>query len=181
MLGITARDGAEEPEGVEITVRLLYRTINNLQLRVSDPARFANIAGAFLWALDPENTDRKSALETPAKKAAQATREPQTSFEDPVDELNGTYPRVYYAYYPNQYRDGVNWLQMTVIFPLEGAWDGSGAVTVAAETRAPDTYSGNDANYDGYFAEDDYTHYEVFVTETPEPDSAAGEGWSAEK
>ena len=42
-------------------------------------------------------------------------------------------------------------------------------------TKGPDTYSGNDAEYDGYFSKDDYQHYEVFVTATPEPDSPAGE------
>lgn len=178
VFGITARDGAEEPEGVEITVQLLYQTLNNLQLRVSDPTRFPVIAAAFLWALDPGKTSPKSALETPSAKANRVIREPQTSFEETVEELNGTRPRVYYAYYPNQYRDGVSWLQMTIIFPLEGTWDGSGPVTVSTATRAPDTYSGNDANYDGYYSQDDYTHYEVFVTETPEPDSAAGEDWT---
>ncbi|MBE5789296.1 MAG: hypothetical protein E7325_06540 [Clostridiales bacterium] len=180
VFGITTRDGAEEPEGVEITVQLLYQTPGSLQLRVSDPTRFPVIAAAFLWALDPGQTSPKSALEMPSQKANQVIREPQTSFEETVEELNGTRPRVYYAYYPNQYRDGVSWLQMTIIFPLEGSWGENGAVTVSTATRAPDTYSGNDANYDGYYSQDDYTHYEVFVTETPEPDSAAGEDWSIE-
>ncbi len=180
VLGITTRDGAEEPEDVEITVSLLYNTINHLQLRVSDPDRFPVIAGAFLWALNPGRETRESVLSVPTQKANQVRKNPQTSFEDPVEELNGTQPRVYYAYFPNQYHDGVGWLQMTIIFPLEGTWDGNGIRTVVTETRAPDTYSGNDANYDGFFSRDDYTHYEVFVTATPEPDSAAAEEWSME-
>ena len=176
-LGITIRDGAEEPEGVEISVSLLYGTINNLVLRVSDPARFPVIAAAFIRALNPETITREAALEAPRQRADKAIRNPQNSFEDEVEELNGTQPRIYYAYYPNQYKDGVSWIQMTIIFPLEGSWDGNGTETAVTATKAPDTWSGNDANYDGYFSTDDYTHYEIFTTATPEPDSAAGEAW----
>jgi len=181
VFGITAQPDAQEPEGVEITVRLLYQTMNSLELRVRDATRFPNIAGAFLWALNPGGMTRESALAEPTRKANQAIRNPQTSFEDPVEELNGTRPRIYYAYYPNQYRDGVSWLQMTIIFPLEGTWEDGSVQTVVTETRGPDTYSGNDAAYDGYFSRDDYSHYEFFVTPTPEPDSAAGEEWSMEE
>jgi len=176
-LGITARDGAEEPEGVEISVSLLYGTINSLVLRVNNPARFPAIAAAFIRALNPETITREAALETPKNRAEKAIKNPLNSFEDAVEELNGTQPRIYYAYYPNQYKDGVSWIQMTIIFPLEGSWDGSSTETAATATKAPDTWSGNDANYDGYFSKDDYTHYEIFTTATPEPDSAAGEAW----
>ena len=65
---------------------------------------------------------------------------------------------------------------MTIIFPLEGTWDGSSTTTAAETTKAPDTWSGNDANYDGFFSSDDYTHYEIFTTATPEPDSAGPGG-----
>ena len=175
VLGITLREDSPEPEGVEITVSLLPKTINQLQLRVSDTARFPAIAAAFLRALNPEATTTEAAIRVPKQKAEQAAKNPQTSFEDEVEELNGTQPRVYYAYYPNQFRDGVSWLQMTIIFPLEGTWDGVSVTTAATETRAPDTYSGNDADYEGYFSKDDYTHLEYFTTPTPEPDSAAAE------
>ena len=175
VFGITTRDGAEEPEGVEITVQLLYQTPGSLQLRVSDPTRFPVIAAAFLWALDPGQTSPKSALEVPSQKANQVIREPQTSFEETVEELNGTLPRIYYSYLPDEYQDGVNWLQMTIIFPLEGYWDGTSIGGSSKETNAPDTYSENSEGYEGYYSEDDYQHYEVFVTATPEPDSAAAE------
>ena len=175
VLGITERDDSPEPEGVEITVSLLPKTINQLQLRVNNTGRFPSIAAAFLRALNPEATTLKAAMEIPKAKADKAAKNPQTSFEDEVEELNGTQPRVYYAYYPNQYQDGVSWLQMTIIFPLEGTWDGISVSTAATVTKAPDTYSGNDANYDGYFSQDDYTHLEYFSTPTPEPDSAAAE------
>jgi hypothetical protein len=66
-------------------------------------------------------------------------------------------------------------MQMTIIFPLAGYWEGTGVIDGETPTKGPDTYSGNDAEYDGYFPKDDYQHYEVFVTATPEPDSPAGE------
>ena len=86
-------------------------------------------------------------------------------------------PYVYYAYYPNQYSDGVDWIQMTIIFPLSGYWDGIGIGKGETATKGPDTYSGADQGYEGYFSRDDYSHYEYFTTPTPEPDSAAGDGF----
>ena len=46
-----------------------------------------------------------------------------------------------------------------------------------------DTYHGTgileeeeaDPDYEGYYSSDDYNHFEVFATATPEPDSAAAE------
>ena len=108
VLGITEREDSPEPEGVEITVSLLPKTINQLQLRVNNTGRFPVIASAFLRALNPEAANMKAATEAPKEKAAKAAKNPQTSFEDEVEELNGTQPRVYYAYYPNQYQDGVS-------------------------------------------------------------------------
>ena len=32
-----------------------------------------------------------------------------------------------------------------------------------------------DQDYEGYYSRDDYNHFEVFSTATPEPDSAAAE------
>lgn len=176
-LGITFREDSEEPEGIEISVSLLYETINSLVLRVNDPGRFPVIAAALIQALNPQTISREDALRTPRQRAEKAVKNPGNSFEDAVEELNGTQPRIYYAYYPNQFRDGVSWLQMTIIFPLEGTWDGNGTDTAVSATKAPDTWSGNDANYDGYFSSDDYTHYEIFTTASPEPDSAAAEEW----
>jgi hypothetical protein len=104
-----------------------------------------------------------------------AASAPETSFEDQVEDLNGTVPYIYYAYYPNQYHDGVSWLQMTIVFPLEGYWDGRETVTGSEVTRGPDNYSDHSEDYEGYDSDDDYTHYEIFSTPTPEPDSAAAE------
>lgn len=175
VLGITLFPDAETPENVEITVTMTYDSLNMLQLRVSDIARFPVIAAAFLRALEPEAMSMEAALAVPAAKAKRAVSEPANSFEEEIEQLNGDSPRTYYAYFPNQYGNGIPWMQMTIVFPLAGLWDGETVLEGALPTKGPDTYSGNDANYEGYFSEDDYTHLEVFATETPEPDSAAAE------
>ena len=177
VFGITGQPDAEIPEGVEITAKLFQTSINSLEVRVSYVPRFPQIAAAFIRALTPENMSMKEALEEPTRKAKQAMNNPENSFEDQVEELNGTMPYVYYAYYPNQYSDGVSWMQMTIIFPLDGYWDGSGIGKGETATKGPDTYSGSSREYEGYFSQDDYSHYEYFTTPTPEPDSAAGDGF----
>ncbi len=174
VMGITSEDNAEIPEGVEITVKLYYDTLNSLQLRVSDADRFPVIAAAILRALYGENMMQEDAIRIPAERARKAKTEPGNSFEEPVDEMNGTIPRVYYAYKPNEYRDGVNWLQMTLIFPVGGEWDGDGLI-LGTETDSGFVAEDWDPDYDMSVQEDDYTHLEVFVTATPEPDSAAAE------
>ncbi|MBQ9251249.1 MAG: hypothetical protein IJ188_01260 [Clostridia bacterium] len=175
VLGITDLPEAETPEKVEITAQLFASSINSLEVRVSDLSRFPRIAASFLQALAPETTTREEALKVPTQRMQKAAKNPENSFEDQVEVLNGTVPYVYYAYYPNQYRDGVNWIQMTIIFPLEGYWDGLGVQSGSEATRGPDTYSDHSEDYEGYASEDDYTHYEIFLTATPEPDSAAAE------
>ena len=174
-LGITQSPQAETPEGVEITVSLTFDSINTLVLRVRDAERFPRIAAAFLRALSPESMTLQQALKEPAARTEKAVKNPGNSFEDLVEGLSGETPRVYYAYYPNQYADGDNWLQMTVVFPLPGTWDGIKISTGETATRGPDSLSGADPEYEGYYSQDDYTHLETFATPTPEPDSPAGE------
>ncbi len=175
VFGITDLPDAEAPEKVEITARLFPDSINSLEVRVSDFSRFPRIAASFIQALDPEGIRREEALKEPTQRMQRAAKAPESSFEDQVESLNGTVPYIYYAYFPNQYHDGISWLQMTIVFPLEGYWDGSTLITGAEATRGPDTYSDHAADYDGYYSDDDFVHYEIFVSPTPEPDSAAAE------
>ena len=93
------------------------------------------------------------------------------SFEEEVIDLQGSQPRAYFAYYPNQYGDGKSWLQMTLIFARPGSEEAG--LSLADATPAPHA----DEEYEGYFSHDNYTHLEIFATPTPEPDSAAMEGW----
>jgi len=177
-LGITGEDNAEMPEDVTVTVYLYERTINYLLLRVNDANRFPRIAGAFLRALNPRTFTQEETLKVPAERAGEAVKKPKDSFQDEVEEekLNGTSPRVFYAYFPDQYHDGVNWMQMMIIFPMEGCWnEETGIVDADTSTSAPDRDADQDQGYEGYFPDDGYNHYEVFSTPTPEPDSPAGE------
>ena len=174
VMGITSEDNAEIPEGIEITVELYQDTINSLQLRVNNPDRFPAVAAAVLRALYGESMTQEDAVRVPQDRADKAKKEPDASFEEPVDPMNGTIPRVYYAYKPNEYRDGVNWLQMTLIFPLAGSWDGEGLI-IGTEEDAEYVPEDADPDYEGFMRTDDYTHLEVFSTATPEPDSAAAE------
>jgi len=175
-LGITSTEDAETPEDVTVTVYLYYDSIDSVLLRVNDPDRFPRIAAAFLRALSPKTMTQEQALKEPYERAAKAAREPLNSFRDTVEDLNGTAPRAYYAYCPNQHSDGVNWIELTIVFPLAEYWDEEmGVISGETPTKGPDTYSGNDKEYEGYFSGDDYDHLEVFTTATPEPDSAAAE------
>ena len=47
-------------------------------------------------------------------------------------------------------------------------------VTFLFLTPPPPT---EDVEYEGFFAQDNFNHLEIFTTPTPEPDSAAMEGW----
>ena len=175
-LGITVNDNAELPEDVTVTVYLYYDSINSVLLRVNDVARFPAIAAAFLQALSPKTMTAQDALSEPSARAKAARDNPANSFEDEVEELNGTAPRTYYAYYPNQYRDGVNWIQLRITFPMEGYWnEETGIISGETETKAPSYDSDQDKEYEGYYSRAKYEHYETFATPTPEPDSAAGE------
>ena len=175
VFGITDQPEAEVPENVEITARLFENTINSLEVRVSEFNRFPRIAASFIRALSPDAMSMEEALKVPTERMQRAAKAPGNSFEDQIEILNGTMPYIYYAYYPSQYHDGVNWLQMTIIFPLEGYWDGISFLSGSEATRAPDNYSDHSADFEGYNSEDDYLHFEVFMTPTPEPDSPAGE------
>ena len=167
-MGMTTFDMAEIPEGVELFFTMENGFLDTLQLRVNDPSRFASLAASCIQAASPDVISLEDALADPAAHAEKAMQNPRDSFEDEVDLLNGLTPRVYYAYYPNQYRDQVNWLQMTLVFPLPGA--GESAVAVTPTPRPADTEQEYDlTDYDGG------THLEVFTTATPEPDSPAGE------
>ena len=177
-LGITGSEDAYEPEDVTVTVYLSSDGIYYLLLRVNDALRFPRIAAAFRRALSPETITPEEALKTPTARAQKAASNPTDSFEEQVEEekLQGTSPREFYAYYPNQYHNGENWLQLMIIFPLDGYWnEESGVINDEAQPKTPDRDSDQDKEYDGYYATDDYEHLRIFTTATPEPDSAAAE------
>ena len=175
VFGITDEENAEIPEGVEITATLQEDMIDTLQVRVNDLSRFKGVASAFIRALFPEEMSRAEAEKGPAALVKRAEKNPLNSYEENVDTLSGTVPRVYYAYLPDQYHDGVNWAQMTIIFPLKEYWGLYGLSGDPKETNGPDNYTDGAEGYEGYNPDDDFSHFDVFVTPTPEPGSAADE------
>ena len=173
-MGVTAQDNAEVPESVEMTFLLNAEGPMSLQLRVSDAGRFAAIAAACIQASSPTAITLETALADANLYLQRTLENPYGAFADEVNTMQGVSPRVYFAYYPNQYADGVNWWQMTLIFPLPGSEDAPLAVTpepgLAPDADGNELYSMNTRTF-----EEGYEHLEVFVTATPEPDSAANE------
>ena len=171
-MGVTAQDNAEVPESVEMTFLLNAEGLISLQLRVSDAGRFAAITAACVQASSPTAIPLETVLAEANQYLQRTINDPYAAFEDEVNTMQGTSPRVYYAYYPNQYADGVDWRQITLIFPLPGSADAPLAVTpepaVGLDADSNEVYSMNTRTY-----EEGFDHLEVFVTPTPEPDSAA--------
>ncbi len=165
-------DGADTPEMVEMYFTLAEEGILSLQLRVADADRFARIAAACIHAVSPAGTPIDQASQVTRAYAATAKADPYTSFSEEVNTLQGSQPRAYFAYYPDQYADGRNWLQMTLIFPRPGS---EGGLFVVPATPTPVDDIVEDDELQGYFSQDNYSHLEVFTTATPEPDSAAME------
>ncbi len=167
-------DGADAPDTVEMYFLLGEAGLHSLTLRICDADKFETVAAACLSA-SSSAISVDSARELTGKYAAimrkdQANADAMThSFEEDVVDLQGSQPRAYFAYYPNQYGDGKSWLQMTLIFARPGS--NEAGLALADATPAPNT----DEEYEGYFSQDNYTHLEVFASPTPEPDSAAME------
>lgn len=121
-MGVTAQDNAETPEGVELSLQLQTEGITSLTVRSIYPDTFAALAGSCVQAADPTRTLEDTVAEA-AEKAALAQQNPIDSFEDVMRETDwyqGDTLRVYYAYRPNEYSDGDNWLQAVLIFPFTG-------------------------------------------------------------
>lgn len=176
-------DGADAPDLVEMYFLLGDSGLHSLTLRICDADQFEQVAAACLHAASPDAILLDDAQKLTATYAAvlrkdieNARNDPAAAmthaFEEEVNDLQGSQPRAYFAYYPNQYGDGKSWLQMTLIFARPGS-DG-GSLSVTGSTPAPQT---GDVEYEGFFSQDNYTHLEIFATPTPEPDSAAMEDW----
>ena len=168
-VGVTDEDGAEIPEGVEMTFITGASGPQTLELRASSPSRFLPVAAACIAAASQEEMSWEDALAAVQPHVRQAEEAPSRSFEDDVIPDQGTEARTYFAYYPNQYQDGESWLQMTLVFPLDG-FDG-GVMVTPRPTPKPE-FTGE---FEGIDVKDSYNHFEVFVSPTPEPDSPAGQ------
>ena len=169
-------DGADAPETVEMYFQLGDGGLHSLTLRLCDADRFEKVASACLAAassaISLESARSLVAGYADVMRNDKASDDMTHSFEEPVNELQSDQPRAYFAYYPNQFGDGNSWLQMTLIFARPGS--AVNDLAVAGLTPPPPT---EDVEYEGFFAQDNFNHLEIFTTPTPEPDSAAMEGW----
>ena len=169
-------DGADAPETVDMYFQLGDGGLHSLTLRLCDADRFEKVASACLAAassaISLESARSLVAGYADVMRKDKASDDMTHSFEEPVNELQSDQPRAYFAYYPNQFGDGNSWLQMTLIFARPGSAVNDSAV--AGLTPPPPT---EDVEYEGFFAQDNFNHLEIFTTPTPEPDSAAMEGW----
>ena len=169
-------DGADAPETVEMYFQLGDGGLHSLTLRLCDADRFEKVASACFAAassaISLESARSLVAGYADVMRKDKASDDMTHSFEEPVNELQSDQPRAYFAYYPNQFGDGNSWLQMTLIFARPGS--AVNDLAVAGLTPPPPT---EDVEYAGFFAQDNFNHLEIFTTPTPEPDSAAMEGW----
>ena len=169
-------DGADAPETADIQFLLGDGGLHSMTLRICDADRFEQVASACLSAASASITLESArtlvASYADVMRQDAASGDMTHSFEKEVNELQSDQPRAYFAYYPNQFGDGNSWLQMTLIFARPGS--GNGDLALAGLTPPPPT---EDIEYEGFFAQDNFTHLEVFATPTPEPDSAAMEDW----
>lgn len=195
-MGITLTDEAFIPEGVTVTVHLYYDQLWYMLVRVNNEnlARFPQIAGAFVRALNPQTMSQAESMKTATARVQKVYQEPNTPFEDyrydkyedrETSILNGERPQTYYAYYPDQYKENprVDWIELMVVFPLTPYWNAeTGVITDSGEVDTRKYLDENgQAIPDSSFADDEsgnYAHIELYATPTPEPDSAAGtDGW----
>ncbi len=169
MDGVTLPDDPFAPYDPPAEISLVFGEggLHSLQLRMQDPNRFAIVSAACIHAASPNAIALESARTITDAYAGRILSEPTRGFEELVNDVQGAQPRAYFAYYPDQFHDEHNWVQLTLIFARPGSPEAF--VLVPSTTPEPDAEDGV------WLSQDNYTHLEVFVTPTPEPDSAAME------
>ena len=173
-LGVTAIAGADEAESNEIDITLGTLGPEWLEVSVTDTTVFASLCAALTAAAAGDGENVKSYLKDPEAYVRRVQQSPMNSFSDDIVLERGESVRTYFVYEPNAFGDGRSWLSMTLVFPREGALY-SGVVQTPVPTQAVLSErdgSDDDGDYSPY---DDGTQLEIFLTPTPEPDSAAGE------
>lgn len=66
----------------------------------------------------------------------------------------------------------MNWLQLTLVFPMPGAAGGQISFTPPPQVTPVPT-----EEYEGIRTDDIYDHFQLFATPTPEPGSPADESF----
>ena len=156
-------NGAEFAQHAEITVNMNATGITSLVLRMDNLTNFALIGGALVQQTSPNSItldEAVSAVQAYVRKVQESNGNGVVeSFEEQPILSQGTQTRLYGAYYPNQ----------------PGSVDGGLLLNNDAGPTATPDPDGDEIS--GYFPFDGFqdSHLEVFVTPTPEPDSAAME------
>ncbi len=179
--GITAEENAETPEAVELTFYLDEDGIQYCELRVTELSRFPLLAGALIWTAEGQSGTLSEAMRDPQAYLSRIQKQSDRSFGDAVDTQQGETPRVYFAYDPNPYHFDLTLqstvtpqVTMTLVFPRGGIAAGV-QVTPIPEERDEERRPVEDESEDyvGYYQQLGEGEYlEIFVTPTPEPDSA---------
>ena len=194
VLGITAVDNAEAPESegdVQFTVYLSTESLDRLEIEMTEhpeldadgtvktirlPERFPMICAALIRAAAPTSMNLEDAEAVADGCIKRIRRDLERSFEDQVAGGRGESPQVYFAYDVDAYGEiGAVALRMTLVFPMP---DSDAPVQTTPEPAAYEEVipfnEDGDPNWVGYYQNpDEASHFEIFVTPTPEPDSAA--------
>lgn len=175
-------DDAELPLHFSLELLLENGNITSLTLRMDTLSDFSVLGATLVHAASPETivfSDAFTAVDAYVSLAnSLITTDSISSFEEQVILTQGEYTRIYGAFYPNQYHDNANWLQLTIVFPLSGSsgqlWT-DGSPTAPEDEETPESTDSDEIS--GYFPYDGYNenHLEIFPQPTPEPDSAAME------
>ena len=179
--GITGEENAETPEAVELTVYLDENGAQYCELRVTELARFPLLAGAMIWVAEGESGTLAEAMRDPQAYLTRIQKQSDRSFADAVDTQQGESPRVYFGYDPNPYHYDLTLqstttpqVTMTLVFPRGGIAAGVQVTPVPeqddGERRRVEDESDDFVGYYQQLGEGEY--FEIFVTPTPEPDSA---------
>ena len=144
---------------------------------------FASLCAACIAVAAGDEEHASQYMADPKAYVARVNKNPSTSFEDHVLTARSEKVRTYWAYSPNAYGDSGSflsgfgdtsaWLTMTLTFPLQSEEDAGVEVTPVPQPDTETVRDGSDDDGD-YTPYDDGTHFEIFLTPTPEPDSAAG-------
>ena len=186
-VGITAEDNADAPDqegDVAITVTLTEQDVAQLTVEMSDLDRFPAVCAALIQASAPGSVTLEEAMAFPNGCVERIRRNTERqgdaiiyrSFADEVSAMRGDAPQVFFSYDYNVYgQEGVGLVSMTLVFPRAGA-EAPVQLTPPpddSEPTAPPPTEDDDGLWVGYFPElGDEEHFEIFVTPTPEPDSA---------
>lgn len=181
-LGITAVSDSDTPESVQITVNM-GRGLEWMEVSSSSMDGFASLCAACIAVAAGDEEHASQYMADPKAYVARVNKNPTTSFEDHVLTARSEKVRTYWAYSPSAYGDSGSflsgfgdtsaWLTMTLTFPLQSEEDAGVEVTPVPQPDTETVRDGSDDDGD-YTPYDDGTHFEIFLTPTPEPDSAAG-------